>query len=182
MKIVVICGSTHVDSLNLRVAKVAHATVQAAGHESVLVHLGDENLPLFRGYDEEYPPRVKELIELLKTADGYILVTPEYHHAVPAALKSFFEYLDGDELEDRPVAIMSASDGRFGGLQSQWSIHGMLRTLGLWVVPDELYIPKADEIFLPDGTITDEKIKQRVEDLSRRLVRAAELLKPLRTS
>lgn len=183
MHILIINGSTHENSLNLRVARVSYEAVKATGNDVTLIHLGSENLPMFRGYDKPYPKRVKEILQLMMQAEGFIFHVPEYHHAVPAALKSLFEYIDDEEtyiIRDRPAAMISASPGQFGGLQAQRSLYGLLRTLGVWLVPDELFIPRADKIFLEDGTITDEKIKQRIEKLAKRLVRAAELLKTLR--
>lgn len=183
MNILIINGSTHEHSLNLRAARVSEKAVKATGNAVTLIHLGKENLPMFRGYDKRYPKRVKEILQLMMKADGFILHVPEYHHAVPAALKSLFEYIDDEEtyvIRDRPVAMISASPGQFGGVRAQHSLYGLLRTLGLWLVPDELFLPRAHKIFLDDGTITDEKIKQRIEKLAKRLVRVAELLKPLR--
>lgn len=182
--ILVLCGSAHKVSLNLRVANLVHSTVEASGNKSTLVHLGEENLSAFRGYDQPYPKRVKEILRLMMEVDGYVIVSPEYHHTVSAALKNLFEYIDDDKyiIEDRPAALISASIGQFGGVQSQWAIYGMLRTLRVWLVPDELFIPRADEIFLEDGSITDKNMRGRVEKLVQRLLRAAELLRPLRWS
>ena len=184
MNILIINGSTHKDSLNLRIAQISKKAVEKAGHKVTLIHLGDEDIPMFRGYDMQYPNRVKEILKLMMDADGLILHVPEYHHAVPAILKNLFEYIDDEEtyiIRDRPVAMVSASPGQFGGARAQQSLYGLLRTLGLWLIPDELFIPRAHKIFLNDGTITDKKIKARVEKLSLRLVRAVQLLKPLRS-
>lgn len=183
LHILVLCGSTHKDSLNLRVAKLVCSTIEASENKSTLIHLGEEDLPPFKGYDQPYPERVKEILKLMMEVDGYVIVTPEYHHSMPSVLKNLFEYIDDEDeyiVEDRPVVLISASPGQFGGVQAQWSLTGMLRTLRLWVVPDELFIARADKIFLGDGTIVDENMGSRVEKQVHRLLRAAELLKPLR--
>lgn len=108
-KIVILNGSSKKaeKSLNLRVAKVAQAFLEGKGSEVSLVHIGDEELPPFRGYDEPYPERARELLSLFEQADGYVVVTPEYHHAFPAGLKNLLEYIKGPGgiMADKPVVL-----------------------------------------------------------------------------
>lgn len=182
MNILIICGSVHKDSLNLRVARRVEGFVKEAGHNPTLIHLGVEKLPMFEGYDEEYSPRVREILKLLTTADGVMIVTPEYHRTIPAVVKNLFEYLDDDKdrIENIPFALISAVKSQWGGVAAQTSYLNMFRTLRAWLVPDQVFISRADKIFLPDGTVTDESYLERVEKLTLKLVKAAEVFQQFR--
>ncbi|MDO8452160.1 MAG: NAD(P)H-dependent oxidoreductase [bacterium] len=179
MNILIICGSVHKDSLNLRVAKKVEVFVKEAGHNPTLIHLGDEKLPMFEGYDVDYPPRVVEILKLMTTSDGVMIVTPEYHRAIPAVVKNLFEYIDDEKvkIEDIPFALISAVASQWGGVASQSTYLQMLRVLRAWLVPDQVFIPRADKVFLSDGTVTDESYLERIKKLTNKLIRAAEVFK-----
>ena len=182
MNILIICASAHKESLNLRVAKRVEECVIDAGANPTLIHLGEERLPMFEGYDMEYSPRVREILDLLTSADGVMIVTPEYHRAIPAVAKNLFEYLDDEEdkIEDIPFALISAVESNWGGVAAQSTYLQMLRVLRAWLVPDQVFIPRADKVFLPDGTVTDESYLERIKKLTIKLVKAAKIFKQLR--
>lgn len=182
MEILIICGSTHKESLNLRVAKRVEEYVKKTGHNPTLIHLGEERLPMFEGYDVEYSPRVKEILKLMTTADGVMIVTPEYHRAIPSIVKNLFEYLDDDKdkIEDIPFALISAVESNWGGVAAQSTYLQMLRVLRAWLVPDQVFIPRANTVFLEDGTVTDESYLERIKKLTLKLIKASEVFKTFR--
>lgn len=181
-EIVVINGSAQKDSLNLHIAKFVEAELKEKGAETTLIHLGDEKLPPFEGYDVDYSPRVKEILNLLHNSDGIYFVMPEYHRAIPGVLKNLLDYIDDDEIKinDRPAALVTATIGQWGQW-AQMTILGTLRTLHVWLLPDEMYISRARQNVLnTDGTFKDENIKTRLQAQVDRFLKAVELLKPLR--
>jgi len=181
LKILIINGSVHVDSLNLKIAKIVEKELQSLETQSTLIHLGEEKLPPFEGYGVPYPPRVNEILKLMTQADGFIFVVPEYHRSMPSVFKNLFEYIDDEEvkIEDRPAALVTATEGQWGQF-AQMSMHGMLRTLRVWLVPDQMYISQASTLLDEQGNLKDEKLLERLKSLVSRLVRASELLRPLR--
>jgi NAD(P)H-dependent FMN reductase len=76
-----------------------------------LVDLQEVNLPMF---NEATPPlmhqyaqeHTKKWAELIGNADGFVMVTPEYNHSFPAALKNAIDYL-ATEWGYKPVAFVS---------------------------------------------------------------------------
>src|ERR1700722_12727747 len=52
----------------------------------------------------------------MKEADGYIIITPEYDHTMPGALRNAFDYL-ANEWNRKPVAIVSYG-GASGGMRA----------------------------------------------------------------
>lgn len=51
-------------------------------------------LPLFNENDcDNVPAKIQTISQQINNADGIIIATPEYDHAMPAALKSLIEWL-----------------------------------------------------------------------------------------
>ena len=121
---------------------------------------------------------------MLTKADGVVICTPEYHRAIPAIVKNLFEYLDDekDQIEDIPFALISAVESNWGGVAAQSTYLQMLRVLRAWVVPDQVFIPRASSIFLDDGTVADESYLERIKKLTNKLIKAAELFMSFRSA
>src|SRR5665213_345177 len=93
----IILGSTREGRNGEKVAKwvAAHAAART-DFTSEVVDLKTFNLPFvssatlpMTGLD----PVAKEWSEAVKKGDGYIIVTPEYNHGYPAALKNAIDHL-----------------------------------------------------------------------------------------
>jgi NAD(P)H-dependent FMN reductase len=131
---------------------------------------------LFLGYETARGPAVEKWRETVAWADGYILASPEYNHALPAALKNAFEHLDGtDGMKDKPIFLLGCSTGQFGTLQAQHSLYPIFRTYSLWLMPDEMFIPRADQKIDGEDKIVDEKLAQRIESLTEKFLRTVKV-------
>ena len=58
-----------------------------------------------------------DLHEKIKSAEGYMPVTPEYNHSTSAAMKNTLDYFL-EEYYFKPSAIVSYSPGGFGGINA----------------------------------------------------------------
>lgn len=133
-------------------------------------------LPLFLGYETSRGVAVEKWRELVGWADGYILASPEYNHALPAALKNAFEHLDGtDVMKNKPVFLLGCSTGQFGTLQAQHSLYPIFRTYSMWLMPDEMFIPRADQVIDGNDQITDNKLFKRIGDLTNKFLQTVKL-------
>lgn len=99
MKIHIVLGSTRPGRNGEQVAKWAYDIAKKRTDiDFELIDLKDYNLPLL---DEAVPPKMnkytqehtKKWSKKISEADGYIFVTAEYNHSVPAALKNALDYL-----------------------------------------------------------------------------------------
>ena len=182
-KVLVICGSAQKDSLNLHFARFVEKELSQRGAEVSFIHLGDEKLPSFEGYNIPYPPRVNEVLKLMTGADGFYFVIPEYHRSVPSAFKNLLEYIDGEEdgirINDRLAALITVTAGSWGQW-SQMTLLGTLRALYVWLLPDEMYISHAQGKINEKGEIMDAGTKKRLLGQIERFLKAVELLAPLR--
>jgi NAD(P)H-dependent FMN reductase len=99
LNILIIVGSTRPNRKSKSVADWVYDNVKDTdGMSFKVVDLAEVNLPLF---DEPMPPMMgqyqnehtKKWAEVIGAADGYIFVTPEYNHSVPAVLKNAIDFL-----------------------------------------------------------------------------------------
>jgi len=99
---------------------------------------------------------VLEFAEKIKSADGVIIVTPEYNGGYPAALKNVVDLLYA-EWRRKPIAIAAVSDGQFGGTQVITSLVFTLFKIGAWLVPARYHASTVQDHYNEDGTPTDKE-------------------------
>lgn len=97
-----------------------------------------------------------DFAEKIKSADGVIIVTPEYNGGYPASLKNVIDLLY-DEWHRKPVAIVTVSDGGFGGMNVITSLQYSLWKIRAWTVPALFPVPKVTEAFNEQGVPTDKE-------------------------
>lgn len=109
MQILAISGSTRQASTNTSLLRKLAEVVGPGTTVSVFGGLGD--LPIFTPDQEADPPAaVLSFIAQIEAADGLIISSPEYLHAIPGGLKNAIDWLvSGDAIIDKPIAIMHAS-------------------------------------------------------------------------
>lgn len=121
------------------------------------------NFPLFdeRLKFQEYPlPAVLDFAEKIKTADGVIIVTPEYNGGYPSSLKNAVDLLY-DEWHHKPVAISTVSDGPFGGTQVITSLQFSLWKMKAWVVPATFPVTRVHETFDENGDPKEKSLAEK---------------------
>ena len=122
-----------------------------------ILDLAQYNFPIFdeRLRLQKNPtPATIEFAEKIKSADGVIIVTPEYNGGYPASLKNVVDLLY-DEWQRKPVAISTVSDGVFGGSQVITSLQFSLWKIKAWTVPAMFPVPKVLDVFDEKGNATD---------------------------
>jgi NAD(P)H-dependent FMN reductase len=121
--------------------------------EVEILDLSKYNFPLFEerlSRQKSPAPKAIEFSEKIKSADGIIIVTPEYNGGYPSSLKNVVDLLTR-EWYRKPVAISTVSDGRFGGTQVITSLQFTLWKLKAWTVPAMFPVPEVDEAFDENG-------------------------------
>jgi len=129
-------------------------------------------IPLY-DYDVEVrgiPPAVAQLKEAIVAADGVLLVTPEYNNSLPGVFKNAIDWLSRPAADikrvfgGRPFAVIGASPGPFGTVQSQTAWLPVLRTLGThaWF-GGRLALARADNVFDEDGNLRDAAVEEQLK-------------------
>lgn len=116
------------------------------------------------------PPAVAALKDALASADGLLLVTPEYNNGIPGVFKNTIDWMSRPPgglslFKGKPVAIIGASPGGFGTILAQDHWLPVLHTLGTdhWS-QGRLMVSRAGGLFDESGNLTDEDTRQRLAD------------------
>mgnify|MGYP002661356943 CR=1 FL=1 len=188
MKILVFAGSTRQNSFNRRLARQAAQMATAAGAEAMLLELGDLDIPMYNADLEARgtPLDVVCLKQLLWEHPAWIVCSPEYNGSFPALLKNTLDWAsspvaghatwsDGTlPFRGKVVGMLSASNGRLGGLRSQSHLAPLLMNLGCWVAPQAFALPAAASAFGgAGGALTDPAHQQGVRGVVERVLWAA---------
>jgi NAD(P)H-dependent FMN reductase len=122
-----------------------------------VIDLNAYQFPIFNErlkYQKDPAQNVLEFSGKIKSAEGVIIVTPEYNGGYPAALKNVVDLLY-DEWQRKPIAISTVSDGVFGGTQVITSLQFSLWKIRAWTVAAMFPVPKAQEAFDENGIPKD---------------------------
>ena len=170
MKILVFAGSTRQHSFNRRLARQAAALASAAGAEATLLELGDLDIPLYNADLEARgtPADVLRLKQLLWEHPAWAICSPEYNGSYTALLKNTIDWASSPVAGDatwsdgtlpfrgKVVGMLSASNGRLGGLRAQGHLAPLLMNLGCWVAPQAFALHGAASAFdAASGTLTN---------------------------
>jgi NAD(P)H-dependent FMN reductase len=152
--IVIISASVRIGRNSHRVALFFKNYIEEHKLGSVeIVDLNTYEFPIFHERLRLQPNPSSETLEFaekIKSADGVLIVTPEYNGGYPAALKNVVDLLY-DEWHRKPTAISTVSDGSFGGTQVITSLQFTLWKMHAWTVPAMFPVPKAPEAFDENG-------------------------------
>jgi NAD(P)H-dependent FMN reductase len=129
-KIAVIVGSVRSERQGIKVANWIVKKLEERNHKVSLVDPLELQLPLLdKMYKEMKTPSedLQKLYAIIKEADGYISVTPEYNHSTSFAMKNTLDYFL-EEYFFKPSGIVSYFTGSFGGyLQGIISVRYLLK-------------------------------------------------------
>lgn len=136
-----------------------------------------KDLPAFMEPDEdsEVPEKVAELSAKILNANGVIIATPEYDHAIPAVLKSALEWISytSQALMDKPVLIVGASHGTLGSSRAQAHLRQILDSpeLAARIMPSsEFLLGKSQGAFDVSGKLIYADKLLELEEIFREFV------------
>jgi len=189
-RILAFAGSLREHSLSKRVLKTAVRGAQKAGAEVTYIDLRDYPMPIYDEDDHErtgFNENALEFQRLLTLHDGLLIASPEYNGSLPAALKNVIDWASrkSDKYERSRVfpgkvaAMMSASPGSLGGVRSLVHLRGVLTSVNVIVLPQEVAVTFAEDRFSGDSAeMTDERMKGTLEALGAALVHVLEKTHP----
>ena len=149
MKVLAISGSLRRDSYNAKLLQAAAGLLP----DHVELELWD-GLKAVPPYDEDQdvepaPAAVTDLRDAIAGADAILFATPEYNHSVPGQLKNALDWAsrprETSSFRGKPVAVIGASPGAFGGVWAQADMRRGLGLVGSRVVEAELALGRAHE-------------------------------------
>lgn len=142
-----------------------------------------EGIPPFnQDLETRIPTRVREFKAKIRAADAILIATPEYNYSVSGVLKNAIDWASrpyGDNsFEGKPVAIMSASIGTFGGSRAQYHLRQTLAALNMHPVNrPEVIVTFASRKVDEEGRVKDRTTRKLVKELLTDLVAWTQKLK-----
>jgi chromate reductase len=173
MRVLGVSGSLRGDSYNTQLLRAA-AELLPDGVELELYD-GLRELP---PYDQDVedagaPAPVADLRARIAGADAVLFATPEYNGSIPGVLKNAIDWASRPRGEaallNKPVAVVGASTGAFGGVWAQADLRKVLGIAGARVVEGEVAIGHAPDRFA-GGVLIDAEFRAQLGELVRQLV------------
>lgn len=175
-KILAFAGSTRTESFNKKLVKIAAAGANEVGADVTIIDLRDFKMPL---YDEDLEKQeglsssVRKLKDLMLAHQGFLISSPEYNSSISGVLKNTIDWVSRQDegeiplacFKDKVAGLMSASPGGLGGLRGLVHVRAILENIGVLVIPNQMAISKAHEVFNLDGTMKDEKQEERIKKI-----------------
>lgn len=130
-----------------------------------------KDIPLFnKPADKQLPEIVTTIAEKIEAADGVIISTPEYDHAVPASLINALNWLSYGTFPfvDKPVMITGASYGTLGSSRAQAHLRQILDTpeLKARIMPSsEFLLGHSLQAFDEEDNLLDPEQTKKLEEL-----------------
>lgn len=159
LQIAVLYGSVREARQGIRAARFIDGQLRGRGHATTLVDAMECRLPLLNRMYKEFPPGeapavLERLAGLYRSVDAFVIVSGEYNHGIPPALKNLLDHFL-EEYFWRPSAIVCYSAGAYGGVRAAMQLRMTLAELGMPSIPSLLPIPKVQDAFDDEGRAVD---------------------------
>ena len=159
MKVAIIIGTTRSGRQSHKLGLWALDHIKdVESVDAEIIDLGDYPMPFF---EEPISPRynpnrdpnttVKKWLEKVSEFDAYIIVTPEYNHAIPGVLKNAIDYFDW-QVKQKPFAIIS--HGSTGGARAISNLKVIISEVQAVPIPSSVALTmRVGEVFDDNGIL-----------------------------
>ena len=179
MRVLGISGSLRRDSYNTQLlraaAELAPDTVELELYDG-LAAIPPYNQDI---QDTAAPASVEDLRERIAAADAVLIATPEYNGSVPGVLKNALDWASrpfpDNALRNKPVAVVGAVTGAYGGIWAQADLRKILGLIGARVIEGDVAIGHAPEHFDDEGHLLSREYREQLGELMRDLTTQVEL-------
>ena len=142
--------------LGERVSRICAQQLSEAGHQVTVIDpldypLGQHFKPVFSYPAGAAPQSLPQLAALIKDADGYVMVSPEYNHSMSPALANLLNHFGSSLFSYKPSAIVTYSAGQWGGVRAALNMRSFLSELGCLPVSAMIHLPKAQDVLNAEG-------------------------------
>jgi NAD(P)H-dependent FMN reductase len=163
LTISLIYGSVRTDRQGIKAAKYLEKKLLPKDIKVNFIDPLEYQLPLLDKMYKEYksgtaPEVMEKLAKLLNASDGFLIVTGEYNHSIPPALKNLLDHFE-KEYYFKPSAIASYSSGSFGGVRAAIHLRVILGELGMPAISSMLPFPFVSDVFNSNLVPKNERIE-----------------------
>lgn len=116
-------------------------------------------------YDRDFPAEGRQLKQEIESADGLLVVTPEYNRSIPGVLKNAIDWASRpgghSSLTDKPTGVVGATRGAISTAVAQNQLKAILAAQGAPLVGrPEAYIRIGDDFFDESGGVAGEGTRE----------------------
>ena len=133
LDVLVICGSLRKGSYNAALARMLPGL--APPGIKLRPAPSFETFPIYNADIQNstgFPADVVAWADAIRSADGVIIVSPEYNWSIPGGLKNAIDWVSrmkDQPFNGKPVALQSAAGGILGGSRSQYHLRQSLTSV-----------------------------------------------------
>lgn len=188
MKIEIIVGSHRSNSQSERVASFLRPILEALGMDVGVYSLADNPVPLWDegvwNGDETWKTTWSPISSRLRSADGFILISPEWGGMAPPGLKNFLLLCSPKDVGHKPALLVSVSSGAGGAYPISELRASSYKNNRIAYLPDHVIIRDVEKMFKGDTELSSIEIslRERIEYCSKLLVEYAKALRAVRAS
>ncbi len=183
MKIGIIIGSTRDNRMGASVGEWVMAQTEGRTDATYeLVDLADYNLPMLTTamppvmLNGQYAADVQPWADKIAEFDGFVFVTPEYNHGVPAAFKNAVDQIAGEWMKK---AVGFVGYGYAGGILAVENWRTILANFNIYDIRNNVGISLVTDV--KDGALAPAEYHlAEVKDLFDTLIPAATAMATLR--
>lgn len=160
VRLLIVAGTARPDS-NLRsIVSVIQEFAQKTRADMQTLDLASTPLPMMEHGNEAQSSleAVRRVRELAAWADGYVLVTPEYHGNMSGALKNWFDFLYL-ELAGKFAGVVAVTGGGYGEM-SITAVKNCLAWCHAFTLPFSAAARASD--FGADGEVISPRVRDRI--------------------
>lgn len=166
------CGSLRRESYNMKLLRAIEELLP----ENVTLTIADLSaLPHYNGdLENNLPESVLTLIEQAKSADAFVITTPEFNYSIPGMLKNGLDWLSRQfadwPLKGKPVAATGATPGTLGTVRAQGHLRDILFAFDMQIARPEVYVGQVQHKFDENGKLIDEPTREFLQKLVDNLI------------
>lgn len=170
LNVFVFHASLRAESWNAKLAMLAEQVIRGFGATVDRAPMADFDCPSYNQdheLAEGIPDGAQELCRRLKTADAFVVASPEYNASMPGALKNVIDWTSRfrpQPFNGKQGFLMSASPSMVGGNRGLWALRVPFEHLGARMYPDMFSLAQSHEAFDAKGQLASAVLQKRFTD------------------
>jgi len=171
IRIIGIGGSLEDKSSTLAILSHEMKLIKSLGAQIKIIDLKRIKLPLFSN-SISLKGSIKDLLDEIHSANGYIFASPEYHGTVSASFKNVIDYLEflsdynPPYLAGKPVGCIAAAGAENAGATTLQTMFSIVHNLRAITASNSFAIGSASNIVSSKGELKNEGVKRKLKRLA----------------